>query len=82
MESKLKEETAILWKKLEEERVARVKAEENYKLIQNLSLYEIERLKKQLEEANKPHGLPFPFNILLPFPFKHVTPKPPPCAIL
>ncbi|KAG5021084.1 hypothetical protein JHK87_016939 [Glycine soja] len=82
VESKLKEETANLLKKLEEERVARLKAEENYRSFQNASNDEIRRLKEDLEKANRRRdpGLPFPFNLL--FPFRGRRPIPPPCPIL
>ncbi|XP_014500425.1 immune-associated nucleotide-binding protein 9 [Vigna radiata var. radiata] len=52
IESKLNEETTKLMKMLEEEKVARLKAEENYKSIQTSSNKEIERLKRDLQEAN------------------------------
>ncbi|WVZ00478.1 hypothetical protein V8G54_026547 [Vigna mungo] len=79
VESKMKEEIANLWKKLEEERVARVKAEKHYKLIQIQSNNEIERLKRQLEENRQPPALPFPFNLL---PFPRLNRPKPPCPIL
>ncbi|CAJ1958581.1 unnamed protein product [Sphenostylis stenocarpa] len=53
VESKLKEESANLLKKLEQERVARLKAEENYRSIQTTSNNEIQKLKRDLEEANR-----------------------------
>ncbi|KAG5047710.1 hypothetical protein JHK82_017070 [Glycine max] len=53
VESKLKEESANLLKSLEEERVARLKAEENYRSIQITSNNEIQKLKWDLEVANK-----------------------------
>ncbi|RDX85798.1 Immune-associated nucleotide-binding protein 9, partial [Mucuna pruriens] len=53
IESKLKEEIANIMKKLEEERVARLKAEENYKSIQITSNKEIQKLKCDLEAANR-----------------------------
>ncbi|BAT92815.1 Immune-associated nucleotide-binding protein [Vigna angularis] len=83
VESKLKEEIANLGKKLEEERVARVRAEEHHKLIQIQSNNEIERLKRQLIlDRPPPPALPFPFN-LLPFPVvRPKPPPPPPCGIL
>ncbi|XP_027902209.1 immune-associated nucleotide-binding protein 9-like [Vigna unguiculata] len=53
IESKLKEEIAKLMKMLEEEKVARVKAEQNYKSVQATSNEEIQKLKWDLQEANK-----------------------------
>ncbi|WVY99319.1 hypothetical protein V8G54_025389 [Vigna mungo] len=53
IESKLNEEITKLMKMLEEEKVARLKAEENYKSIQTSSNNEIRKLKTDLQEANK-----------------------------
>ncbi|QCD95405.1 P-loop containing nucleoside triphosphate hydrolase [Vigna unguiculata] len=53
IESKLNEEIAKLMKMLEEEKVARLKAEENYKSIQTSSNKEIQKLQWNLQEANK-----------------------------
>ncbi|TKY65893.1 PHLOEM PROTEIN 2 A3 [Spatholobus suberectus] len=60
VESKLKEESANLSKKFEEERVARLKAEENYKSIQITSNEEIQKLKRDLEVVNRRHTPPPP----------------------
>ncbi|KAK7401419.1 hypothetical protein VNO78_12880 [Psophocarpus tetragonolobus] len=57
VESKLKEENEKLLKQLEEEKVARHKAEENYKFVQNTSYNEIQNLKRDLEVA-KTHRAP------------------------
>ncbi|BAT92909.1 hypothetical protein LR48_Vigan05g058400 [Vigna angularis] len=53
IESKLNEEITKLRKMLEEETIARLKAEENYRAIQTSSDKEIQKLKTDLEEANK-----------------------------
>ncbi|XP_027329150.1 immune-associated nucleotide-binding protein 9-like [Abrus precatorius] len=53
VETKLMEETGNLLRKLEEEKAARLSAEENYKTIQISSGYEIEKLKQALERAHK-----------------------------
>ncbi|KAK8469153.1 hypothetical protein PHAVU_005G006300 [Phaseolus vulgaris] len=52
IESKLKEEIGKLMKMLEEEKVARCKAEQNYKSIQSSSNNEIQKLKWDLQVAN------------------------------
>ena len=49
----MKEESANHLKSLEEEIVARLKAEENYRSIQITSNNEIQKLKWDLEVANK-----------------------------
>ncbi|KAK7399417.1 hypothetical protein VNO78_10599 [Psophocarpus tetragonolobus] len=60
VETKLKEENERLLKKLEEEKVARHKAEENYISIQNTSYNEIQELKRNLEEAKRRPPPSFP----------------------
>ena len=48
----MKEEIGKLMKMLEEEKVARLRAEENYKSIQSSSNKEIQNLKWELQVAN------------------------------
>ncbi|KAG2372129.1 Immune-associated nucleotide-binding protein [Vigna angularis] len=51
--SKLKQETKNLWEKLEEERVERLKIEENFKLTEAKLNDKIQSLKYNLESANR-----------------------------
>ncbi|KAK7401382.1 hypothetical protein VNO78_12811 [Psophocarpus tetragonolobus] len=91
VELKLKEETARLLKILEEERVARLKIQEDYISFQSKSNDEIQKLRKELEEANK-QGVRPPISFPLPIPlpplplplpfFPKKSGKVDPCAIL
>ncbi|ESW20792.1 hypothetical protein PHAVU_005G015200 [Phaseolus vulgaris] len=81
VELKLKEQNAILKKILEEERVARLKIEENYKSYKMKSNGEIGRLKQDLVEANRRTSLPFPLNLLNIFSERR-RPLQPLCHIL
>jgi len=66
---------------LEEERVARLKIEENYKSYKMKSNGEIGRLKQDLVEANRRTSLPFPLNLLNIFSERR-RPLQPLCHIL
>ncbi|RDX85799.1 hypothetical protein CR513_32947, partial [Mucuna pruriens] len=60
VESNLKEETTNLMKRWEEERIAKLEAEENYKSTQITSNMEIQKLKRDVEAANRRPDRPRP----------------------